>query len=254
MSDPTQRFSDRVENYVRYRPSYPPELVRCLRDRAGLDRNCSVADIGSGTGILTTLLLPVAGRVYAVEPNAAMRTAAEHALRSHSGFTSVTGTAESTTLAPASVDLVTAGQAFHWFDPRASRAEFARILKPGGRVALIWNERLTTATPFLTAYDRLLRTLSDDYNQVNHTRIDAAAIGGFFAPSAFDEFTFPNEQHFDWPGLIGRALSSSYVPNAGQPGHDAFMAELKRIFDEHAAGDRIAFQYATRLYLGQLAE
>lgn len=252
MSDSTQRFSDRVENYVRYRPSYPPAIVSILQDRAHLAHDSIVADIGSGTGLLTALLLPVAGRVYAIEPNTAMRTAAEELFQSESGFASVAATAESTTLAPTSVDLITAGQAFHWFDQRACRIEFARILKPKGCVALVWNERLTESTPFLADYEKLLRSQARDYDQVKHSRVDEAVIRDFFHPAPFEKIETPNEQDFDLPGLVGRALSSSYVPNPGQPGYERFVAELERIFDAHAKAGRVSFYYQTRLYLGRL--
>ncbi len=252
MPDSTQRFSDRVENYVSYRPSYPVELITCLQDKANLSLKSVVGDIGAGTGILSALLLPVVGHVHAVEPNGEMRAAADRDLGHTDNFTSIAATAEATTLAEASVDLITAGQAFHWFNVERARTEFARILKPNGHVALIWNERLTDTTPFLIAYDHLLKTRATDYDQVNHTRIDAAAISEFFAPSGFETFTFTNEQRFDLEGLTGRALSSSYVPNAGQPGHEAFFSQLEQIFVENAQNGLVSFQYQTRLYLGQL--
>jgi len=252
MSDSTQRFSDRVENYTRYRPSYPPSVITALRDRARLIRDSTVADIGSGTGILTALLLPVAKRVYAVEPNAAMRAAAETRFRGEPGFISIAATAESTTLVSAAVDLITVGQAFHWFDRRACRAEFARILKPAGHVALIWNERLTDSTPFLSDYEKLLRTLPTDYDQVKHSHMDEDAIRNFFHPGHFEKTETPNEQTFDLPGLVGRTLSASYVPNPGQPGHERFIADLERLFATHAQAGQVSLLYQTRLYLGRL--
>jgi SAM-dependent methyltransferase len=252
MNNSTQRFSDRVGNYVRYRPSYPTSLIATLKDRARLTPQSPVADIGSGTGILTALLLPLAGRVDAVEPNAAMRAEAEARFRNEPNFRSIAAPAEATSLESASVDLITAGQAFHWFDARACRIEFARILKPGGHVALIWNERLTDATPFLADYEFLLRTLAREYDQLKQSRIDEAAIRDFFQPAPLEKIEFPNEQIFDLPGLIGRSLSSSYVPNAGQPGHARFLAELRRIFSAHARDGQVSLLYQTRLYLGRL--
>ena len=253
MPDPTQRFSDRVENYVKYRPSYPAALIDCLREHAGLNRTSVVADIGSGTGIFTALLLPAAGRVHAVEPNAAMRAAAERDLGAQSGFVSVDGTAETTALPTGSVDLVTAAQAFHWFRISECRAEFVRILRPGGRVALIWNERLTDKDPFSIAYEKLLKTAATNYDQVDHRRIDQTAMARFFAPQIHKEYTFPNAQVFDREGLVGRALSSSYIPNAGQPGHREFFTQLEQIFQEHAKKGRVTFEYLTRVYVGALS-
>ncbi len=253
MPTSTQRFSDRVANYVRYRPSYPAPLIKCLTEQAKLGNDSIIADIGSGTGILTSLLLPVAGTVHAVEPNAEMRKASEQFHTSHENFFSVDGTAEVTTLPDASVDLITAGQSFHWFDLPPTRTEFSRILKPGGHVALIWNERLSAATPFLAAYDHLLRTKAVDYDQVNHTRIDALAIREFFGPSGFEVFTFTNEQRFDLKGLCGRALSSSYVPNEEHPKHAEFFGQLTDIFNQHAVDGQVSFQYITQLNLGRLS-
>lgn len=212
-----------------------------------------IADIGAGTGILTKMLLPIASRVQAVEPNAEMRAAAERDLSSQTGFQSINGTAETTTLPDSSVDLITAGQAFHWFDIPKTRAEFTRILKPEGQVALIWNERLADTTPFLVAYDTLLKTNSTDYDQVNHSRIDHAAIERFFSPGSFEEVTFTNEQRFDYNGLAGRALSSSYVPNQDHPRHTQFFEILHQIFEAHAEKGAVEFKYITRLYFGRLA-
>lgn len=252
--DVTQRFSDRVTNYVRYRPGYPAGLIDALREQTQLSATSSIADIGAGTGIFTALLLPHAGSVQAVEPNEPMRAYAESTLGDNPRFHSVAAPAEATTLPDASVDLITVAQAFHWLDPVAARREFARILKPGGHVALIWNERLTATTPFLRDYEALLKTAATDYNQVNHLNIDRAALAAFYAPAKFETFTFANTQQFDRTGLIGRALSSSYVPNAGQSGHETFLTGLNRIFDRHAVNGLVTFDYETKLHLGHLTD
>src|SRR5258708_14345063 len=155
---PTARFSDRVEDYVRYRPGYPPQVLELLRAECGLQPAHTVADIASGTGAFTRLLLENGNRIFAVEPNTAMREAGNQLLRSCGTMTGVAGTAEATTLPSASVDFVTAAQAAHWFDRVRARAEFVRILKPGGWWVLIWNERRTATTPFLSDYEQLLLT------------------------------------------------------------------------------------------------
>jgi SAM-dependent methyltransferase len=249
----TERFSDRVENYVRFRPSYPPEAIDALCRQAGLKSDSRVADVGSGTGIFAALLLPHAARVFGVEPNAAMRAVGERSFGGDARFVSVAGTAEATGLPGESVDLVTAAQAFHWFDASACRREFARILRPGGRVALIWNERLVDATPFLAAYEALLRRHATDYALVNHANLDASAVGAFYEPRDFTLIEFPNEQRFNFEGLKGRLLSSSYAPNAGHPAHGPMLRELEEIFGRHAEGGMVAFRYTTKLYLGSLA-
>ncbi len=251
MTAPTQRFSDRVQNYIRYRPDYPQAVLESLREEGLLTPRTVVADIGAGTGILTRMLAPHVAKINAVEPNDAMRAAAVSADTGDTNVTYLAATAEATSLPDRSVDLITAGQAFHWFEPTATRAEFTRILRPHGRIALIWNERETDTTPFLAAYETLLRSLSTDYIRVDHTRVDAAAVAAFFASGSYRLLTFPHRQIFDLDGLIGRALSSSYVPNAGEPGHAAFEAELRRIFAQHATDGHVAFLYQTRLYLGQ---
>jgi len=251
MLSPTQRFSNRVDNYIRYRPSYPAEVIELLQAECGLTSGSTVGDIGSGTGKLTELLLPHAKQVFAVEPNREMREAGERLLGNDVNFTSVNGTAEATTLPDSSVDLVVAGQAFHWFDRERAKAEFQRILKPGGSVALIWNDRQVDSTPFLAAYEALLRSLGTDYEQVNHRNIDAGKLQQFFGRAPGVK-SFPYVQPFDFFGLKGRLLSSSYAPAEGEPGCDAMLAKLREIFDAHQQGGEVAFRYDTVVYFERL--
>ncbi len=246
---PTQRFSDRVENYVRYRPSYPPEVVDLLKSAHGLSADSIMADLGSGTGISTALFLEAGCTVHAVEPNREMREAAERLLQYHAKFHSVAGSAEATTLADQSVDFVVAAQAFHWFDAKVVRQECDRILKPGGWVVLIWNERQLDATPFLRAYEALLLQFSTDYATVRHENIDTGKLAQFFKGPHVTH-TFANAQHFDLEGLKGRLLSSSYAPPAGDPRHEPMLEELRRIFAEHQDGGRVAFSYDTKVHVG----
>jgi SAM-dependent methyltransferase len=246
MLTPTQRFSSRVDNYVRFRPGYPEELVEYLRTECGLTKQAVIADIGSGTGKLTELFLRNGNSVMAVEPNQEMREAGERLLANSPNVTSIAGTAEATTLPDRSVDFIAAGQAFHWFKPEPTRAEFRRILKPGGQVLLIWNGRRDT-TPFLAAYEKLLRDFGTDYEQVNHRNVGPEKLRGFFGAEPKLE-TFPYAQHFDFEGLKGRLLSSSYVPEAGQPKYEGMLAELRRIFDAHQSRGQVAFEYDTLLY------
>jgi len=251
MLPPTERFSSRVENYVRYRPSYPVDVVGLLGERCGLASGSDVADVGSGTGIFTRLLLPIGCRVFAVEPNAGMRQAAEASTNGEK-FISVDGTAEATTLPNACVDLIVCAQAFHWFANDRARTEFTRILRPGGWVALVWNERLSHGTPFLEGYERMLTELSADYTQVNHANFDAHSLASFFEPQEMHRATFSNAQSFDLNGLVGRVLSSSYAPEPGHPDHEPMMRELRRLFDAHQENGEVAFLYRTEVYFGQL--
>ncbi|MGC3966580.1 MAG: class I SAM-dependent methyltransferase [Pirellulales bacterium] len=215
--DSTARFSDRVADYVRYRPGYPPETINVLRRAISLSATNVVADVGAGTGISAAMFLAAGCEVYAVEPNDAMRSAAEALLADRPKFHAVPGTAEATMLADASVDVVAAAQAFHWFDRDRCRAEFTRILRPGGHVVLLWNSRHTDTTPLLRGYEALLRQYATDYAAVNHQNIDAAAVERFFAPAACTRVVLPNSQTFDYAGLQGRLLSSSYAPETSRP-------------------------------------
>ena len=249
---PTERFSSRVENYVKSRPSYPPAVLGALWKDSGLTPESVIADIGSGTGLLAELFLQNGNTVYGVEPNRAMREAGEIYLQSYPRFHSVVGTAEGTTLPDDSVDFITAGQAFHWFDRDAAKREFQRILRPNGWVALAWNERKLDDTPFLQDYERLLETFANDYKEVNHTQITAQVIAHFYAPHPVVLHTFAHSQQFDFDGLKARVLSSSYAPEAGHPQYDAMLAELAALFDRNAQDGQISFDYDTNLYCGQL--
>ncbi len=252
MTNSTQRFSDRVDNYVRYRPGYSDVLIAVLHEKTGLTSDHAIADIGSGTGISTELFLNNGNSVYAVEPNDAMRGAADSHLSTFSSYHSVNGTAEVTTLADASVEYVVAGQAFHWFDKTAAKAEFQRILRPDGWVALFWNNRQTDSTPFLRAYEQLLQDYATDYNQVNHTNVDDAVFGAFFRDGVYETVTFPNAQYFNYEGVKGRLLSSSYAPNEDDPRSAPMLDALQRIFDEHQLDGQVAFEYTTELHIGHV--
>ena len=249
--NPTQRFSSRVENYIRYRPGYPAEVLEILKQDCGLASTWTVADIGSGTGLLSKMLLEIGNRVFGVEPNADMRQAGERFLQDYSNFTSVAGSAEATTLPDGSVDMVTAAQAAHWFDGTQARREFVRILKTGGWAVLIWNERKTDSSPFLAAYEKLLLTYGTDYQDVRHEHT-TADIDAFFSPSPFRSRFLPNYQSFDYASLKGRLLSSSYTPQNGDPRYEPMLRELRRIFDAHQREGRVRFEYDTQVYYGRL--
>jgi SAM-dependent methyltransferase len=252
MPDPTARFADRVADYVATRPGYPPAVLDLLRTEGALTPTSIIAYVGSGTGLSSEMFLKLGHAVYGVEPNAEMRAAGERLLSAYPHFHSVAGSAEATTLPDASIDLVVAGQAFHWFDPPRARAEFRRILRPGGAVALMWNTRRTDTSPFLRGYEAMLQRLGTDYREVVHTNVDRAKLAAFFG-GPFKSFRLGNEQLFDREGLRGRTRSSSFTPPTGHPNFEQMMAELDRLFDEFNEAGRVRFEYDTEVYVGRLA-
>jgi len=250
--DSVARFSNRAHDYVKYRPHYSPELLKVLRHECGLKLEHLVADIGCGPGLLAEVVLQNGNRVIGVEPNLEMREAGEKYLAGFAKFTMIDGSAEHTTLAEASVDFVMAGQAFHWFRPEPTRAEFARILRPGGWTVLIWHDRDTQATPFLRAYDDFLRLHSIDYQQVNHkTMANVDVITRFFAPDPVEFTSQQTQQHFDFGGLRGRLLSSSYVPSEGAAA-DTMLQKLPELFETFAENGEVVVEYETKVYYGHL--
>lgn len=254
MNDATQRFSSRAGNYAKYRPGYPDEVLTLLEERCGLTERAVIADAGSGTGILARMFLENGNRVFGVEPNAEMRRMGEEVLAGYPLFVSVAATAEETKLEDDSLDFVTAGQAFHWFEPGPTRAEFVRILKPDGWIVLVWNGRRSHLSPFLSDYERMLKTYGMDYAEVSYGRKGSAEeMRDFFRPSVVETATFENHQVLDFEGLRGRLLSSSYTPEPGHPNHEPMLAELARIFEEHQRDGRVVFGYDTRVYYGRLS-
>jgi SAM-dependent methyltransferase len=252
LTDPTRRFSSRVQNYVKYRPGYPEEVIQLLVDECGLEHSSIIADVGSGTGILSELFLRHGNQVFAVEPNAEMRAAAEELLAAYPRYTSVAGRAEATTLPGDGIDLVTAGQAFHWFHREKARVEFQRILTPCGYVALVWNDRRSGPEPFMQAYEHLLRRYATDYTTVDHKFIGDAELAAFFGSAGYREASFENAQIFDYEGVEGRLLSSSYAPERGHPDHEPMLEHLREIVERYGSGGTITFSYDTRVYHGRL--
>lgn len=247
MTDTVERFSSRVENYVKYRPHYPCEIIAFLVENCGLTKDSIIADIGCGTGISSRLFLENGNRVIGVEPNAAMREAAGKYLVQFPWFQSVDGTSDQTTLADSSVDFVVAAQAFHWFDAEKAGLEFQRILKPNGHTVLIWNERQLHTTPFLADYEAFLVKYAYDYGNVRHENISREDLRDFFNKE-YGSVTFQNVQVFDFDGLKGRMLSASYMPNEADVIFAEMIDELRSVFAKHAENDRIKVLYDTNVY------
>lgn len=247
-----ERFTDRVADYARYRPGYPAALVERLRETGALPAHATVADIGAGTGISSALLLEAGCTVFAIEPNAAMRSAAEARLGDRAGFHSIDALAEATTLPDASVDLVAAGTAFHWFDRARARAEFARILRPRGRVALFWNTR-SLDSAFMRELEAVLRAHIPAYAASNaRERADEASLREFFGAGWIEHTAFANPLTVDFDALLGRFASSSYAPRADDPAREALFADLRALFARHAESGRVAMLYDTHLHCGRL--
>ncbi len=247
-TDSRKRFSNRVDDYTKYRPGYPDEVLTFLSEK-GLSAESTVADIGSGTGLFTRLLLPAAQRVYAIEPNREMRESAERELKEYSSLLSLSTSAEQTSLPDASVDFITSAQAFHWFDPVTCRAEFSRVLRPGGRIFLIWNRR-DMSVEFMKAYEQLLvNTLGERYTSVHHHRISEETLSGFFGKTP-EKRVFPYHQNFNLEGFLGRVFSSSYTPSPEEGGYTSFRKSLEQLFSKYERNGEVSFSYQCEVFTG----
>lgn len=244
------RFSRRVADYILYRPRYPRALVETLQAEAGLHPDAVIADIGSGTGFSAEQFLNFGCHVFGVEPNADMRSAGEAYLREHANFTSVDGNAEATTLPTGTVDLITAGQALHWFNLPAAREEFARILKPTGMLAFFWNERAGHASPMMAAYEGLFSKYIIEERTAHHMDIQDDALAYLFAGGVYESRRIPWMQKMSYEQATGRAFSSSYMPTRGSESAAPLEAEIAALFDRYAVNGEIDFIYETELYFG----
>lgn len=250
--DPKSRFSDRVEQYRQYRPGYPRAAFAFVREHLGPSRDWSIADIGSGTGISTRMLLEeFTCTVHAVEPNAAMREAAELTLGGLTGFRSVAGSAEATTLEAGSMEMVAAFQAYHWFAPDTTDAEFRRILKAPGRVLLAWNDRQSDGSPFMRGYEALLQELPE-YARVNHRTVTPEDINAFMGGDGLITAGFEHCQEFDFAGLAGRFFSSSYTPAAGTAAYEKQVDRLRKLYAQTNRDGLVRFIYNTVVFLGMV--
>jgi len=251
MTDNVERFSNRVENYVKYRPNYPTEVLDLFASEMNFRADSIIADIGAGTGISAKLFLENGNPVFGVEPNAAMREAAKIYLQNYPKFKVVDGTAEKTNLSVKSIDFIVAAQAFHWFDQTNTRKEFKRILKDEGFVVLVWNERQLNTTAFLKDYESLLIEFGTDYQQVRHENITKETLQSFFQTD-FSQAVFQNAQTVDFDGLRGRMLSSSYIPSADNPRFSEMIKNLESLFAEHAENGKIDILYDTKVFYGRI--
>lgn len=251
--DPKKRFSSRVEKYIKYRPGYPPEIIELLKEKKIYSANSVIADIGSGTGILSEFFLKEGNLVYGVEPNIDMRNAAEKLLSKYLKFISIDGSAESTTLDPNNIDIITAGQAFHWFNLEKARLEFLRILKPEGWVVLIWNRRKKHTNEFLKEHEKFLLKYGTDYKAIEKSKLDFDKFfRGNKSDKIYERARFDNYQIFDYNGLKGRLLSTSYIPLDESPKYNKMLLDLKQLFKKYQKDGLIRFEYDTEVFYGQL--
>lgn len=248
MINSKERFSNRVDDYRKYRPDYPAGLIEVMKEICDFNIGSVVADVGSGTGIMTERLLPHCRSVYAVEPNKEMRNAAEEQFHNNSKFVSVNGSAEETTLPSNSIDLIISAQAFHWFDRTLTKQEFKRILKPNGWVVLVWNTRVIQGDAFHVELEEFLRRETPEYGKIHHKNIDRKTLCEFFSQKEIVSKTLPNHQILDWEGMKGRFLSASYIPAPGQPGHEFIVDGLKKIFLKHQSNGTVTLKYVTEMY------
>ncbi len=250
MRDSKIRFSDRVADYVKYRPSYPEALMNHLTGDLQVNSESIVADVGAGTGIFSKLLAAIVAKVYGIEPNREMREASCNFLRGFDNFQAVDGSSEATKLDDGTVDFITAAQSFHWFEPVLTKQEFQRILRPDGLVVLIWNHRLID-TPFLQKYETILRNNAPEYELVNHTKMSENEIRSFYG-GEFRKENFPHVQILDWESLLGRVNSSSYVPKKNTKENRILEKLLRAAYESESDQGIVEFRYACEVYSGKL--
>ncbi len=252
-ADSTERFTDRAGNYAAARPGYPPAIGTTLISELKLAPDAVIADIGSGTGLSCEPFLRAGLAVIGVEPNEAMRAEGDRHLAHQARFRSVAGSAEATTLRAASVDLLAAAQAFHWFDIAPARSEALRILKRPPLAALIWNDRVSTGSAFAEGYEQLLLDFGIDYGKIRHRHAHEDSVAAFFGHRDFRVAAFPNPTVLDWTTLAARLNSASYVPQADHPSHAPMVERLRQLFDSAQHDGRVTMDYVTRVFHGALA-
>lgn len=251
-ANPLTRFSKTVDNYIRYRPGYPVDLLDFMKNELSLTANSVVADIGAGTGKLTELFLQNGNPTHTVEPNADMRAAMERLFGHFKNLHSVDGTAEATNLPDHCADFVVAAQAFHWFDREKTKAEFQRILKHNGWALLIWNDRNDARSGFMREYTAFLKEYSTDLAEIDHRNIGEAQLAPFFGENGYAQREFDYLQTFEFEGVRGRYLSSSYAFHENHPRHAEAMQRLSDTFAAHAEAGKVAFWYLTKIFFGRM--
>jgi len=243
-------FKEKAADYTASRPDYPAAFFETLKTICPPQEDTTVADIGSGTGILTEALLRSGYRVTAIEPNTEMRQMSDLRLGQLPGYRSLAGSAENTSLPSASVHLITAAQAFHWFDIARARTEFLRVLTPNGQVALIWNDRLPD-DPLHVALNEIFKECGGDKRNALLTREDNSDVPRFFGSTTPQQFTWPHAHHLEREGLLSLAFSRSYFPGRQTPAGLAATDRLSQIFDRLATNGTVTVPYRTTAFIGR---
>lgn len=249
----TEVFSSLAQDYAQYRPGYPSEVMSVLANDCGLTQESIIADIGSGTGNSAKLFLEAGYQIIGVEPNREMREFGERLLAEYPKFTSLEGSAESIPLDNKSIDLIIVGQAVHWFDIDRAKVEFHRILRPGGWVAVMWNDRRSDVTLFTKEYEAITSKLAALHPSQCNSRSISSAPECILDKSSIRTANFPHTQSFDLQGLLGRARSSGFVPQPENSYHKEATALITDLFSRHQKSGQIEFHYITRLYFGHIS-
>jgi len=252
--DPIKRFTGRAENYDKYRPTYPKEIILELKSKINMTPDKIIVEIGSGTGKLTKILLEEGYTVYGVEPNDEMRELAERSFRDSSKFISINGRAENTTIDDDFADFIIIAQAIHWFKPIETLREFHRILKPEGKIAIIWNQRDIEGSNLQKRYEEILLTYSPEYRNMPHRNLDQLKIREYIEPSSMREYKCKFSQNLSFSDMKGRLDSTSYVPKQDDPNYTSLIKELREMFDSFQKNELLEFPYITRLLYGNLCE
>jgi ubiquinone/menaquinone biosynthesis C-methylase UbiE len=248
----TERFSTRVDAYREHRPRYPRAILGLLQSACSLTQQTTIADIAAGTGLLAEVFLENGNPVIAVEPNAPMRAVCEELRAEFPLLRCTDGTAEATGLASHSTDMVTVGQAMHWFNLDKTRAEFVRILRPGGWCVVIYNHRKMHGDAFHEGYEHILIEFGKDYRMVQSSHLTEDKLAAFFAPVPMQSATLPNHQDLTLEGLTGRILSSSYMPQQGDAKYQAMMDAVETLFEAHARDGMVRMEYEVAVCWGKV--
>jgi ubiquinone/menaquinone biosynthesis C-methylase UbiE len=245
----SDRFLGKTDDYVKFRPGYPIEILDYLSKNHGFSSNAICAEVGSGTGKFSELLLQNKNKVFAVEPNGEMRGAAEKSLTAFQSFKSVSGDSVNTTLEKGSIDFIFCAQALHWFANENTAKEFKRILKPNGRVVIIWNKKAYEKSSFMKGIHKIFIEDCIDFLSVKLENIADKEILSSLFKDNYDSYSIDTKQTFNLDGLIGRMMSASYAPPEGHPKHQKFISEIKKLFQSEEKKGSVEFLYETVTYV-----